>query len=101
MRGLNKINTFSILVFIHRGKKNKNDECPIYFRLTIQGKSREFSTQICTGDKKWNSAASKIIRNNESAKTANSTIESIKTNLYNIRAKTARTREINNARNCS
>lgn len=87
MRELNKRNTFSILVFIHRGKKNKNDECPIYCRLTIQGKSREFSTQIWTVDKKWNSAASKIIGNNESAKTANNTIESIKTNLYNIRAK--------------
>lgn len=83
---LSKRNTFSILMFIHRGKKNKNEECPIYCRLTIQGKSREFSTQIWTLDKKWNSAASKIIGNNEFAKTANHTIEAIKTNLYNIRA---------------
>jgi site-specific recombinase XerD len=81
-----KRNTFSVLLFIHRGKKNKNEECPIYCRLTIQGKSREFSTQLWTLDKKWNAAASRVIGASEKAQTANHTLESIKTNLFNIRA---------------
>ena len=56
-----KRNTFSILIFIHRGKKNKHEQHPIYCRLTIQGISKEFSTQLWIEDKKWNVDASKFI----------------------------------------
>jgi site-specific recombinase XerD len=80
-------NTFSILFFIHTSKINKNGEYPIYCRVTVQGKSREFSTQIWTQRSKWQpSPTAKIFGTNEASKTANYALNSIRTNLSNIRA---------------
>src|SRR3954467_13647289 len=81
-----KRNTFSILFYIHRGKTNKHDEHAIYCRLTVQGKAREFSTQIWVLNNKWSAAASKILGTNEAAKAANHTLNAIRTNILNIRA---------------
>lgn len=81
-----KRNTFSILTFINRGKTNKKSEHPIYCRVTVQGKSREFSTQIWVQNTKWSPEASKVIGTNESAKTANHALSSIRNNLLNIRS---------------
>lgn len=78
-------NTFSILFFIHRGKKNKEKKHPIYCRLTVQGKSNEFSTQIWVNDEKWNPTTHKVLGKNEFAQTANQTLENFKTNILNIR----------------
>ncbi|UEG49361.1 site-specific integrase [Ferruginibacter lapsinanis] len=71
---------------MHRSKTNKDKEHPIYCRLTIQGKSREFSTQIWAQNEKWNPKAAKINGTTEVAKTANHTLTTIKLNLLNIRA---------------
>lgn len=81
-----KRNTFSILFFMHRSKTNKKGEHPIYCRLTVQGRSKEFSCQIWVKNDKWNPAAGKITGNNETAQTANHTIHTIRLNLLNIRA---------------
>ncbi len=78
-------NTFSILFFIHRGKTNKEKHHPIYCRLTVQGKSNEFSTQIWVSNEKWNPTTHKILGKNEFSKTANQTLENLKTNILNIR----------------
>ncbi len=78
-------NTFSILFFMHRSKKNKHSEHPIYCRLTVQGKSREFSTQIWSSNDNWNPSSSRIIGSKESAQTANHTLGTIFTSLMNIR----------------
>jgi hypothetical protein len=64
-------NTFSILFYIHRSKSNKKGEHPIYCRLTVQKKIKEFSTQMWIQNNKWNPSASKILGTNEDAKTAN------------------------------
>ena len=80
-------NTFSILFFMHRSKTNRNDDHPIYCRLTVQGKSREFSTQIWASNDKWNVHSSRISGTNESTKTANHTLNNIRLNLMNIRTK--------------
>lgn len=86
MEQLIKRNTFSILFFINRGKTNRNKEHPIYCRVTIQGKSREFSTQIWVPDNKWVPKAAKVAGSNEFSKTANHSLNSIRNNLLNIRA---------------
>lgn len=80
-------NSFSVLFFMHRSKTNKDGEHPIYCRLTVQKKSREFSTQIWASNEKWNASASKISGTNESIKTANHTLNTIRLNLMNIRIK--------------
>lgn len=77
--------TFSILFFLRRIRTNKNGEHPIYCRLTIQGKSKEFSTNVWIANEKWNPTSAKLIGSNESAKTANYTLNSIKQNLQSIR----------------
>lgn len=80
-------NTFSILFFMHRSKTNKVGEHPIYCRLTVQGKSREFSTQIWALNDKWSAANSKLVGSKESTKTANHTLSTIRLNLMNLRNK--------------
>ncbi|MFN8289533.1 MAG: site-specific integrase [Chitinophagaceae bacterium] len=81
-----KRNTFSILFFMHRSKTNKKGEHPIYCRLTVQGRSREFSCQLWASNNKWNPTAGKISGTNEDAQTANHTLQSIRQNLLRIRA---------------
>jgi site-specific recombinase XerD len=80
-----KRNTFSILFFMHRSKTNKDEEHPIYCRLTVQGRSREFSCQLWVKDNKWLPKAGKIAGNNEFAQTANNSLNAIRMNLLNIR----------------
>lgn len=79
-------NTFSILFFLHRSKSNKNQEHPIYCRLTVKGKSNEFSTQIWLKNEKWNPSGGKVIGTNEFAKTSNYALSTIKNSLMQIRA---------------
>jgi hypothetical protein len=81
-----KRNTFSILFFMHRSKTNKNGAHPIYCRITVQGKVKEFATQIWVLDNKWNPNSSKVSGTNEDAKTANHSLNTIRNNLLNIRA---------------
>lgn len=83
---LSKRNTFSILFFMHRSKTNKSGEHPIYCRLTVQGKVKEFATQIWVDNNKWDPLTSKIKGANEAAKTANYALTTIRTNLLTIRA---------------
>jgi site-specific recombinase XerD len=72
---------------MHRSKSNKEGEHPIYCRVTVQGKSREFSTQIWCLDNKWHVASSKLLGTKEAIKTANHTLSTIRLNLMNIRTK--------------
>jgi site-specific recombinase XerD len=81
-----KRNTFSILFFMHRSKTNKKGEHPIYCRLTVQGRSREFSCHLWAKNNKWLPAAGKIAGTNDDAQTANYTLQSIRQNLLRIRA---------------
>ena len=79
-------NTFSILFFMHRSKTNKKEEHPIYCRLTVQGKSSEFSTQIWVLDEKWNPKSARVLGAKEAAKSANYSLDTIRVNLLNVRA---------------
>lgn len=79
-------NTFSILFYIVRSKLNKNNEVPIYCRLTVSGRIKEFATHIWIKDEQWDSKSGKVKGNKESAKTANNSLESIRHSLNNIRA---------------
>lgn len=79
-------NTFSILFFIHRGKKNIEGKHPIYSRITSNGKAKEFATQIWIENDKWNPQSGKVIGTKESARSANHCLEKIRMNLLNIRA---------------
>ena len=71
---------------MHRSKTNKDGEHPIYCRLTVQRKIKEFATQIWVQNNKWNPSSSKISGTNEAAITANHTLNIIRNNLLNIRA---------------
>ena len=52
----------------------------------MQGKSREFATQIRVFDNKWNLSSSKARGTNESANTVNNSLNAIRRNLMNVRA---------------
>jgi len=79
-------NTFSILFYIVRSKLNKNNEVPVYCRLTVNGRIKEFATHVWIKDDQWDSKAGKVKGNKEVAKTANTTLDGIRHSLNNIRA---------------
>ena len=86
MNSIVKRNTFSILIFIVRKKTNNNGEHPIYCRLTVQGKSREFSTHHWVYDENWDPLLKKVRGNSENARSINNSINVLKTKLMNIRS---------------
>jgi site-specific recombinase XerD len=77
--------TFRVLFYLNRVKTNSKREHPIYCRLTVNGKSREMSTQICLDEKKWNVKSNRVIGNNEISKTSNARLETIANKFLNIR----------------
>lgn len=79
-------NTFAILFYIVRRKVNKNNEVPVYCRLTVNGKIREFAAHVWIKEDQWDPKAGKVKGNKETAKTANTTLDGIRHNLNNIRA---------------
>ncbi|MFA6946532.1 MAG: Arm DNA-binding domain-containing protein, partial [Pedobacter sp.] len=79
-------NTFSIKFYIIRLKENSKGEHPIYCRLTINGKRKEFSTHIWVVNTKWNPIAGKVIGNSEAARTFNASLESTRLGLLNCKS---------------
>jgi len=78
--------TFCIRFLIIKSKENKNGEHPIYCRVTCNGKRKEFATGIWVIEKKWNSSGERIIGTTETAQTFNYTLNSIRNNLFKIKA---------------
>ena len=68
----------SILFYIKRAKVNNLRVCPIYTRVTVNGKRFEFSTNKSINPDKWSSEGSKVKGTNEEARTINSHLDYLK-----------------------
>ena len=53
-------NTFSVILFIKRGKLLKNGEAPIFLRITIKGERVDISTNQSIDPEHWNKAKGQI-----------------------------------------
>ncbi len=53
-------NTYSVILFIKRGKLLKNGEAPIFLRITVKGERVDISTNQSVDSQSWDSAKGKI-----------------------------------------
>ena len=67
----NKKQTFAILFYIVKSKKNKDEEAPIYARITVNGVRAEMSINRVIDINRWDSSAGKVKGNKEDARTIN------------------------------
>lgn len=79
--------SFSILFWLHKTKVNKKGECPIYVRITVNGKRTEMSTGKRIKKEKWSNAAGRVKGNTEEARTINNYLDNTKVNLTKIHDK--------------
>lgn len=78
-------NTFNVLFFVRKEAKNKNDEVPIYCRITIKGKQTKFSINRNVKLDRWSPNSARHVKGTtEDAKILNYYIESVKSKLLQI-----------------
>jgi len=77
--------TFSILFYLNTSKKKKSGKCPIMGRISVDGKSKAFSTGMDILPDEWN--AQEGLATGKSNTSINKQIESYKSEL-NIHYKT-------------
>ena len=80
-------------IYAKNSRPNLNGHCPIYVRLTIDGKRIEFSTKKYVDPAKWLPEASKMKGNTEEACSLNSYLEIIKARILDIQMELIHTRE--------
>jgi len=73
-----KTNT-KLLLYLSKKKINKNNESPIYCRITVSGKRAEISTGIFTTSNKWNNGKIK------GSETSNSLIDKMLSEIDEIK----------------
>jgi site-specific recombinase XerD len=77
----NKKQTFAILFYIVKSKKNKDNEAPIYARITVDGVRSELSINRVIEISRWDSSAGKVKGNKEDARSINEHIDTVRTKL--------------------
>lgn len=75
-------NLLSILFFIKRSKANKDQESPIYLRITYSGKRVELSTMRKVPLEKWSSSGNKVEGQSAKAREINRHLEQLKEKVY-------------------
>ena len=77
----------SILFYIKRAKANNLGVCPIYTRVTVNAKRFEFSTNKYINPDKWSSEGSKVKGSTEEARTINSHLDYLKSQVLEAEKK--------------
>lgn len=76
--------TFNILFYLKRKAKKSNGNAPIMGRITVNGKSAQFSAKIEINPDLWSVEAGKASGKSLSAQEINALLESIKTTMTKI-----------------
>lgn len=76
-----KRSTFSILFYAKKSRKRKDDSCPIYVRITINGEKRDSSTGLSVKLESWSSKRQLANCNTRSGKRLNELLHQIKFNI--------------------
>lgn len=79
-----KKSTFSILFFIKRSKLLKNGEAPIFVRVTVNGKSTEFSIKRSILESLWNQSKECSKGKDRNSNELNHYIQTVKSSLLQL-----------------
>ncbi|WP_139422711.1 site-specific integrase [Chryseobacterium mulctrae] len=74
--------TFNLLFYVKKAKINSVGECPIYLRITIDGKISEISTKRTVKPSKWNSAMQKVSGSSEECRSLNYYLKTFEQKVY-------------------
>ncbi len=74
--------TFGLLFYLKKSKIDAQGKCPIYLRITIDGKRTEISTKRTIEVNKWNAKAYKAIGRTEDIRELNAYLDSLTTKVY-------------------
>ncbi len=73
--------TFTILFWLYKAK-TRNDEAPIYCRITVNGKRAQFSVKRSVDPNKWIAAAGMAKGNSQEARTLNAYLDLVKAEIH-------------------
>ncbi|OFX49611.1 MAG: hypothetical protein A2046_05965 [Bacteroidetes bacterium GWA2_30_7] len=68
-------NSFSILIWLNKSKKNSKNLAPIYGRITVNGKRAEIALKLFIEIERWDSTKGRARGNKEDSRLINITIE--------------------------
>ena len=74
--------TFGLLFYLKKSKVDAQGKCPIYLRITVDGKRTEISTKRSIAISKWNTQANKAIGRTEDVRELNAYLDSLITKVY-------------------
>jgi integrase len=77
----NKRRTFSILFYLNTGKMKKSGKCPIFGRISVDGKNTAFSTGLDIFPKDWDVCSGTATGKSYESQTVNKEIEIYKTEI--------------------
>jgi len=74
--------TFGLLFYLKKSKVDAQGKCPIYLRITINGKRTEISSKRTIEIEKWSNQANKAIGRTEDIRELNAYLDSLTTKVY-------------------
>ena len=74
----------SVLFVINLSRTNKKGSSPLYCRVTLNGKRKQFSTGLFVYQSYWESQHQKVNTKESNHKYINAQIERIQVKIYNI-----------------
>jgi site-specific recombinase XerD len=74
--------TFGLLFYLKKSKVDAQGKCPIYLRITIDGKRTEVSAKRTIEIEKWSKEANKAIGRTEDIRELNAYLDSLTTRVY-------------------
>jgi len=83
-------NFFSILVFPKTNRPDKNGNCVLYCRLTVDGKRAAFSLQRKVHPKDWNTTSNRVKGSKPSTKQLNRYLDEVRSRLLKIQGEYVR-----------
>lgn len=74
--------TFGLLFYLKKSKVDTQGKCPIYLRITIDGKRTEISSKRTIEAERWSIEANKAIGRTEDIRELNAYLDSLTTKVY-------------------
>ena len=74
--------TFGLLFYLKKSKVDAQGKCPIYLRITIDGKRTEISSKRTIEAERWSIEANKAIGRTEDIRELNAYLDSLTTKVY-------------------
>ena len=80
-----KRSTFALVFYIKRNKMMRNEEAPIYLRITVNGQRAEFSTKRSINPDQWDPARGRAYKKTKEAISLNEYLDEVWNRIHEVR----------------